>query len=329
MDAADRADFAVEGRRVFVAGHRGMVGAALVRALGRRGAEVVSAPRPGVDLRRQAETEAWLRRARPDAVIVAAALVGGIRANAARPAEFLHDNLVIAATLVEAARRAGVAKLVFLGSSCIYPRAAPQPIPTSALLSGPLEPTNEWYAIAKIAGVKLCQAYRSQYGCNFVSVMPCNLYGPGDRFDPDASHVVPGLMRRMHAAKRASAPAVTVWGSGAPRREFLHVDDLAVATLAVLERHVGDEPVNVGSGEEVTVAELARLLQAVTGFAGRLVFDPSQPDGAPRKVLDSSAARRLGWRPRIALRAGLEDAYAWFLGHVASAGDDGGAAEKG
>ena len=213
----------------------------------------------------------------------------------------------------------GVAKLVFLGSSCIYPRDAPQPVPASALLTGPLEPTNQWYAVAKIAGVKLCQAYRRQYGCNFVSVMPCNLYGPGDRFDPDGSHVIPGLMRRLHEAKRSGARAVAVWGSGTPRREFLHVDDLADATLTVLERHAGEEPVNVGSGEEVTIAELARLLKDVTGFSGRLTFDASKPDGTPRKVLDSGFVRSLGWRPRIALRPGLEGAYEWFLEQVAGA----------
>ena len=309
--------FAVRGRRVFVAGHAGMVGAAVARALARAGAVVLSAPRAELDLTRQAETEAWLARCRPEAVVVAAARVGGILANDARPAEFLYDNLAIAAAVIEGARRVGVARLLFLGSSCIYPREAPQPIPEAALLSGPLEPTNQWYAVAKIAGVKLCEAYRRQYGCDFVSALPCNLYGPGDNFDPVSSHVVPGLMRRMHDARRDGRPALAVWGSGRPRREFLHVDDLAVAAVQVLERYRGGGPINVGAGEEVSVGRLARLLREVTGYRGRLVFDASKPDGTPRKLLDVSKLRALGWRPRIGLREGLEDTWRWFLEHVA------------
>ena len=309
--------FRAAGGRVFVAGHRGMVGAAVARALDAAGAEVLTAPRPGVDLRRQAEAEAWLGAARPDAVVVAAARVGGILANDARPAEFLYDNLAIASALIEGARRTGVRRLLFLGSSCAYPRAAPQPIPETALLTGPLEATNEWYALAKIAGVKLCQAYRAQYGCDFVSAMPCNLYGPGDNFDPQGSHVVPGLMRRMHEAKAARAPRVTVWGSGTPRREFLHVDDLAAAVVAILERYAGAAPVNVGTGEDVSIAELAHRVGAAVGYRGQFVFDRSKPDGTPRKVLDVSRIRALGWRPRVALSEGLTDAYRWFLEYLA------------
>ena len=294
-----------------------MVGAAVTRELRARGCEVLTAPRPGLDLRRQAETEAWMREAAPDAVVLAAARVGGILANEARPAEFLYDNLAMETTVIEAARRTGVAKLVFLGSSCIYPREAPQPIREDALLTGPLEPTNEWYAVAKIAGVKLCAAYRRQYGCNFVSVMPCNLYGPGDNFDPAASHVIPGLMRRMHEAKRAGAAELEVWGTGTPRREFLHVDDLAGAVAVVLERYAEEAHVNVGVGRDLTIADLARRLAAATGFGGRLVFDPSKPDGTPRKLLDVRRIAALGWRPRIALDDGLRETYAWFVAHIA------------
>ena len=317
MAPASGAVYPVAGRRVFVAGHGGMVGAAVARALARVGAEVLTAPRPGVDLRRQAETEDWLRAARPDAVVVAAARVGGILANATRPADFLYDNLAIAASVIEGARLAGVGRLLFLGSSCVYPRAAPQPIVEDALLSGPLEATNEWYAVAKIAGVKLCQAYRRQHGCDFVAAMPCNLYGPGDNFEPATGHVVPGLMRRMHEARLAGAPSVAVWGSGRPRREFLHVDDLAAAAVRILEAYAAESPVNVGTGADVTVAELAGLLREVTGYRGRLVFDRSKPDGTPRKVLDVSRVRALGWAPRIGLREGLWDAYRWFLRHAA------------
>ena len=310
--------FPVRGRRVFVAGHRGMVGAAIVRALVRAGAGVLTAPWPGVDLRRQAQAEAWLADARPDAVVLAAARVGGILANEARPAEFLYDNLAIASAVIEGARRAGVGRLLFLGSSCIYPREAPQPIVESALLSGPLEPTNQWYAVAKIAGVKLCQAYRRQYGCDFVSAMPCNLYGPGDNFDAEGGHVIPGLIRRMHEAKLAGRSSFAVWGTGRPRREFLHVDDLAAAAVRVLERHAGEAPVNVGAGEDITVAELAGHIRDVTGYAGTLAFDPSKPDGTAQKLLDVSRMRALGWRPGIGLREGLADTYRWFLEQVAA-----------
>ena len=302
---------------MFVAGHAGMVGAAVARALDGAGAQVLTAPWPGIDLRRQAQAEEWLAAERPDAVVLAAARVGGILANDAQPAEFLHDNLAIATAVIEGARRAGVGRLLFLGSSCIYPREAPRPIPESALLAGPLEPTNQWYAVAKIAGVKLCQAYRRQYGCDYIAAMPCNLYGPGDRFDAERSHVIPGLMRRMHEAQRTGAATFAVWGSGAPRREFLHVDDLAAAAVRLLECYSGETPVNVGAGADVTVAQLAQALRTVTGYGGELVFDRSKPDGTPQKLLDSARMRALGWRPEIALENGLESTYRWFLDRVA------------
>ncbi len=305
-------DFPLAGRRVFVAGHRGMVGSAIVRRLHRCGCAILTAPRPGVDLRRQEDVERWMESERPDAVFLAAARVGGIRANSTRPAEFIHDNLALQTTVIECARRVGVAKLLFLGSSCIYPKFAPQPIPESALLSGPLEPTNEWYAVAKIAGIRQCQAYRRQYDCNFIALMPTNLYGPGDDFDPESAHVVPALMRRMHEARSAGDEEVVVWGTGTPRREFLHVDDLADAAVYLMETYAGEAHVNIGTGRDISIAELARMLKEITGFGGRITFDPGQPDGTPRKCLDVTRATRLGWRARIELREGLEDTYRWL-----------------
>ena len=310
---ADR-DFPLEGRRVFVAGHRGMVGSAIARVLRQRGCEVLTAPRPGVDLRRQEEVERWMRSERPDAVFLAAARVGGILANSTRPAEFIYDNLAIQSAVIESARRAGVGKLLFLGSSCIYPKMAPQPITEEALLTGPLEPTNEWYAVAKIAGIKLCQAYRRQYGCNYVSLMPTNLYGPGDNFDLRSAHVIPALMHKMHEAKVSGGAEVVVWGSGTPRREFLHVDDLADAAVHLMEVYSGEEPINVGTGRDVTIAELARTIREVVGFHGRLAYDRSKPDGTPRKRLDVTRMARLGWRAKIDLPPGLADTYRWFAG---------------
>lgn len=301
------------GKRVWVAGHRGMVGSAIARRLAREACEVITLDRAAIDLRRQAETEAWLAANRPQAVFLAAATVGGILANDTRPAEFLYDNLMIAANIVHGAWRCGVEKLLFLGSSCIYPRLAPQPIPEDALLTGPLEPTNQWYAVAKIAGIKLCQAYRRQYGCDFISVMPTNLYGPGDNFDLASSHVVPALIAKFHHAKVTGASEVEIWGTGTPKREFLYVDDLADAVVHVMRVYSGEEHINIGTGTDVTIAELAEMAAKVVGFTGRLVFDPRKPDGTPRKLLDVSRLQALGWTARTALEDGLQLSYRWFL----------------
>jgi GDP-L-fucose synthase len=305
------------GRRVWVAGHRGMVGSALLRRLGRTECEILTVARQDCDLRDQAAVESWLADTRPEVVVVAAARVGGILANAASPAEFLYDNLMIAANVIEAARRAQVAKLLFLGSSCIYPKFAPQPMREEHLLEGQLEPTNQWYAVAKIAGLKLCQAYRRQYGCDFISALPTNLYGPGDNFDPMTGHVVPGLIARIHAAKVAGAPAVEIWGTGRPRREFLHVDDLADACVRLLQGYSDEAPINVGCGADLTIAELAEKVRAAVGFNGRLRFDATHPDGTPRKLLDVSRMSALGWQPRIPLDQGLAATYRWYLEHRA------------
>ncbi len=309
--------FPLAGRRVYVAGHRGMVGRALVRRLEREPCTLLTATRAELDLTRQAAVEAWMRAERPDLVVIAAAEVGGILANASRPVDFLERNLLIEINLIRAAAETGVRRLLFLGSSCIYPRDCPQPIREDALLSGPLEPTNQWYAIAKIAGLKLCQAYRRQHGLAYVTAMPTNLYGPFDNFDPAGSHVVPGLLRRMHEAKLRGDAAVAIWGTGRPRRELLHVDDLADACVLLLQRYDDELPVNVGCGEDLTIAELAALVRAAVGFAGELVFDPSKPDGTPRKLLDVSRLRALGWRPRVPLEEGLRATYAWFREHAA------------
>lgn len=315
------ADFDLGGARVFVAGDRGMAGGAVLRALRSRGCKVLTAPHPGVDLRRADAVGAWMASARPDAVVVAAAArLGGILANATRPGELLYDNLAVACAVVEAARVAGVAKLVYLGSSCVYPRAARQPIVEDALLAGPLEPTSQWYAVAKIAGVKLCQAYRRQYGCEFVSIVPCNLYGPYDNFDPASGHVIPALLRRMHEAKRDRRATVAVWGTGRPLREFLHVDDFACAAVRLLEADAGSDVVNVGSGAEVSIAALAEIIRGVVGYQGRIVFDPASPDGVPRKLLDSSRMAALGWRARIPLPAGLRSTYRWYCARGGDAG---------
>jgi GDP-L-fucose synthase len=284
-----------------------------VRRLGREACTILTAGREALDLRRQADVEAWMAQARPDAVIVAAATVGGILANDRRPAEFLYDNLMIATNVIEAARRVGVKKLLFLGSSCIYPRLAPQPMSEDALLTGPLEPTNQWYAVAKIAGLKMCAAYRRQYGSDFISAQPTNLYGPGDSFDFEASHVVPALIAKTHRAKATGATEVEIWGTGAPRREFLHVDDLADALVFLMERYSGELHVNVGWGEDVSIRELAALIAEVVGYKGGFRYAADKPDGAPRKLLDVSRLNALGWRPKIALRDGLADAYRSFL----------------
>ena len=307
--------FALSGKKVWVAGHRGMVGSAVVRRLASEACEVVTAGRDTLDLRDQLGVFAWLKTERPDLAIVAAARVGGIHANDTYPAEFLYDNLVIEANIIEGARRAGVAKLVFLGSSCIYPKLAPQPIPEDALLTGPLEPTNEWYAIAKIAGIKLGQAYRRQYAMDCVSAMPTNLYGPGDNYHLANSHVIPALLRKAHEAKLAGNAELIVWGSGSPYREFLHVDDLADAVVFLARNYSQDEHINVGSGSEVTIHDLAELVCRVVGFEGALVWDASKPDGTPRKLMDSSRLAALGWTAQIGLEEGLRRTYADFLAH--------------
>lgn len=305
--------YSLAGKRVWVAGHRGMVGSALVRRLAREGCEVLTASRADADLKNQAQTAAWVERNRPDAVFLAAAKVGGIMANDTYPADFLYDNLMIEANIIEASFRVGVEKLLFLGSSCIYPKFAPQPIVEEALLTGPLEPTNEWYAIAKIAGIKLAQAYRKQHGADFISAMPTNLYGPGDNFDLNSSHVMPALIRKAHEAKLAGAVSITIWGTGTPRREFLHVDDCADACVHLMKVYSDTVHVNVGSGEDVTIRELAELVCKVVGFTGDIVCDTSKPDGTPRKLMSADKLRGLGWQPSIALEAGIRDAYTAFL----------------
>ena len=305
--------YPLAGKRVWVAGHRGMVGAAVVRRLQSEQCEIVTIGREVVDLRRQAEVEAWMAANRPDAVVLAAAKVGGILANDTCPADFLYENLMIEANIIHAAFQAQVEKLLFLGSSCIYPKFAPQPIPEDALLTGPLEPTNEWYAVAKIAGIKLAQAYRNQHGCDFISAMPTNLYGPGDNFDLNTSHVLPALIRKAHEAKIAGADHMTIWGTGAPRREFLHADDCADALVFVLKSYSGDEHVNVGSGEDITIGDLARLVCEVVGFKGEIRHDTSKPDGTPRKLMSGDKLRAMGWRPRISLKEGIAAVYAGFV----------------
>jgi GDP-L-fucose synthase len=306
--------------RVYVAGHRGLVGSAIVRrldALGYR--HILTATRDQLDLRDQAAVNYWFRANRPEFVFLVAGTVGGILANATRPAEFIYDNLMIHATVVHAAHMFGVRKLLYLGSSCIYPRDCPQPMAEGALLTGPLEPTNGPYAIAKIAGIKLCEAYRRQYGRNFISAMPTNLYGPGDNFDLSSAHVLPALIRRFHDARQAGRDEVEVWGSGRARREFLHVDDLAEAAVFLMQRYADGEHVNVGTGEDLTIEALARLVASVVHPGARLVFDASKPDGAPRKLLDVSKLHALGWRHRIPLEEGVARTYEWFLAHHAEA----------
>ena len=307
------ASFSLAGRRVFVAGDRGMVGSAIVRRLAREDCQILTAPRTELDLIDQLAVRTWMDRERPDVVVVAAGKVGGILANDTYPAEFIYENLMIEANVIEASFRTDVSKLLFLGSSCIYPKFAPQPIREDALLTGPLEPTNEWYAIAKIAGIKLCQAYRRQYGADFISAMPTNLYGPGDNYDAQSSHVLPALIRKAHEARLAGASSLEIWGSGTPRREFMHVDDLADACIFLLRHWSGESHVNVGSGTDMPIRDLARLVMAVVGLPGEVVTDPAKPDGTPRKLMDSSLLASLGWRPRIALEEGIADTYRHFL----------------
>lgn len=301
--------FPLAGKRVWVAGHRGMVGSAIVRRLATEGCEVLTAGRDVADLRRQADVEAWMAEARPDAIFLAAAKVGGILANDQFPADFLYENLMIEANIIDAAHRNDVAKLLFLGSSCIYPKLAPQPIVESALLTGPLEPTNEWYAVAKIAGIKLAQAYRRQHGRDFISAMPTNLYGPGDNFDLNSSHVLPALIRKAHEAKQAGADTITIWGTGSPRREFLHADDCADALVHLMKTYSDFEHVNVGSGEDITILDLAQMVCRVVGFEGEIVRDTSKPDGTPRKLMSGDRLRSMGWAPKIELEEGIARVY--------------------
>ena len=293
-----------------------MVGSAITRYLTKRGDEVLKVNRAVVDLRNQTGVEVWLKRNRPEAIVFAAAKVGGIYANDAFPADFIYDNLAIAANVIHSAHLAGVDRLLFLGSSCVYPKFAPQPIKEDALLSGPLEPTNEWYAVAKIAGIKLCQAYRKQYGRHYISLMPCNLYGPGDNFDPMTSHVLPAFIRKFHEAKVNARQEVVVWGTGTPLREFLHVDDLARAAVFCLDNYDEYEHINCGAGSEVSIKRLAEIVARVIGYTGNIVFDTTKPDGTPRKLMDSSRIAALGWAPEISLEDGIAATYQWYLENI-------------
>lgn len=305
--------YALTGKKVYVAGHRGMVGSALVRRLARKDCEILTASRDELDLLDQAAVRAWMARKRPDAVFVAAAKVGGILANNSYPVDFLYDNLMIEANLIEAAHLNKVGKLLFLGSSCIYPKLAPQPIQEDALLTGPLEPTNEWYAVAKIAGIKLCQAYRKQHGDDFISAMPTNLYGPGDNFDLQSSHVLPALIRKAHEAKLASADAIEIWGTGTARREFLYVDDCANACVFLMENYSDQSHVNIGSGQDLSILELAKIVCDIVGFKGEIELDMSKPDGTPRKLMSAEKLGSMGWQPSVGLRKGIGLTYNWFL----------------
>lgn len=305
--------------KIYVAGHRGLVGSALIRALRRAGFEnIVTRTSSQLDLREQTPVRDFFATERPEYVLLAAAHVGGIHANDTYPADFLRDNLQIQTNVIDAAWKNGCAKFLFLGSSCIYPRLAPQPMPESCLMTGPLEPTNQWYALAKIAGIRMCQAYRRQYGFDAVSAMPTNLYGPEDNFHPQNSHVLPALLRRFHEAAARKAPSVTLWGNGTALREFLYVDDMAEACLFLLRHYSGEEHVNVGSGKELSIAQLARLTADTVGYEGRLEWDPSQPDGMPRKLMDSSRLFAMGWTPRISLEEGIAETYAWYREHLAA-----------
>lgn len=304
--------FDLAGKRVWVAGHGGMVGSAIVRGLSKEDCEIVTVDRDRLDLRDQRAVLAWMRDARPDVVFLAAAKVGGIMANDNYPADFLLDNLLIETAIVAGAHATNVAKLVFLGSSCIYPKFAPQPIPEEALLTGPLEPTNEWYAIAKIAGIKLCQSFRKQYGCDFISVMPTNLYGPGDNFDPSSSHVMPALIRKVHEAKQNDSPVV-IWGTGTPRREFLYVDDCANACIHLCRSYSGAEHINVGTGEDISILALTQLVMELLGYQAEIVHDLSRPDGTPRKLMDISKLTALGWTARVSLHEGIARSYDAFV----------------
>lgn len=310
--------FDLTGKRIFVAGSRGMVGSALVRRLSQEPCEVLTASRDELDLSDQAATRDWIAHQAPDAVIVAAAKVGGILANESAPADFLFDNLIISANLIEASHRANVNRLLYLGSSCIYPKFADQPIVEEALLTGPLEATNQWYAVAKIAGIKLCQAFRQQHGRDYVSAMPTNLYGPGDNFDLFSSHVMPALIRKAHEAKVAGQDSISIWGTGTPRREFLHADDCADACIFLLQHYSADAHINVGSGEDLPIIELTQMICRIVGFQGNIVCDTAKPDGTPRKLMSNAKLAGLGWHPRISLEQGITSTYQWFLDHPAA-----------
>lgn len=312
MDGKLNKPLSLDGKRIWVAGHTGMVGRATVRRLETENCEVLTVPHTELDLCRQADVENWMSEITPDIVIVAAATVGGIQANDTRPAEFLYDNLTIETNIIHSAWQVGVEKLMFLGSACIYPREAAQPMTEDALLTGPLEPTNQWYAVAKIAGLKMCEAYRKQYGCDFISAQPINLYGPFDNFDLESSHVVPALLNKAHAAKTRGSERVVVWGSGLPRREFMYVDDVADSLVHLLKHYSGSLQLNIGTGEEVTIRELAETIVQVVDYEGALVFDTSKPDGAPRKLLDVGRMAGLGWSATTSLEAGLIETYRWY-----------------
>lgn len=314
----DQTVFSLAGKKVWVAGHRGMVGSAIVRRLERESCEILVADRTTVDLLRQDQVERWIKSNRPEVIVIAAAKVGGILANDKFPADFLYQNLVIEANIIGTAHTCGVKKLEFLGSSCIYPKLAPQPITEDALLTGPLEPTNEWYAVAKIAGIKLCQAYRRQHGADFISAMPTNLYGPLDNFDLQSSHVLPALIRKIHAAKLNNNPTVELWGTGSVYREFMHVDDLADACVFLLKHYSAEAHINVGTGVDLTVRELAHLIADVIGYRGEFRFDTTKPDGTPRKLMDGQKLAALGWKPHIDLRSGIASTYTWYLANHAA-----------
>lgn len=307
--------YPLAGKRVYVSGHRGLVGRAITRRIADQSVEILTVDRAQLDLRDQSAVTAWMQSVRPDCVFLAAATVGGILANSTRPAEFLYDNLMIEANIIHASYLSGVQKLLFLGSSCIYPKYAPQPLSEDSLLTGPLEATNEWYAIAKIAGIKLTQAYRRQYGCDFISAMPTSLYGIGDLFHLQSSHVIPALMRKMHEAKIAASATVSVWGTGAPLREFLYVDDLADALVFLMERYSEEKHINIGVGTDLSIRDLAELIAKVVGYDGALEFDTTKPDGTPRKLMDVSRLHALGWTAATPLEVGLQETYEWYLEH--------------
>ncbi len=308
--------YSLSGKRIWVAGHRGMVGSAIVRRLAAENCAILTATRDVLDLTRQQDVESWMNETKPQAIFLAAATVGGILANDTRPTEFLTDNLQIQTNIITTAHTIGVEKLMFLGSSCIYPRLAPQPIHEDALLTGPLEPTNAWYAIAKIAGIKQCQAYRREYDRDFISCMPTNLYGPGDNFDLQSSHVLPALIVKAHNAKIQNAPSVTLWGSGSPSREFLYVEDMADACVFLMKHYSEAEHINVGFGSDLTIRALAERVCKIVGFKGTLIYDTTKPDGTPRKLLDSERLHKLGWQPSVDLDEGIAKTYAWYLEHA-------------